>query len=208
MSAAKRRDPVRPSRRDSLPAGCGPTRRRSFLAALPALTAAGCGYALVGRGGGSIDASIRRIGVPLFLDRTGKPQIDQKVTDKVIEELLKRGKVDVVSQRDGVDAVVEGELIAYDVAPIGFSDDPTATPGAPGGATTQASHYGITLTARVRWTKPGAREPMWMSDAYSVRDEYELGNDPATFFDREEQAIERLTTVFARNLVAAMLEAF
>ena len=84
-------------------------RRRSFLAAtLPVLAASSCGYALVGRGGGSIDPTIKRIGVPLFLDRTGKPQIDRKVTDKVIEELLKRGKVDVVSQRDGVDAVVDG----------------------------------------------------------------------------------------------------
>jgi hypothetical protein len=182
--------------------------RRAFLVALPALAASACGYALVGRGGGSIDPSIKRIGVPLFLDRTGKPRIDQKVTQKVIEELLKRGKVDVVSQRDGVDAIVEGELIAYDAAPIGFSDDPTANPGAPAGATTQASHYGITLTARVKWTKTGVREPMWVADAYSVRDEYELGNDPATFFDKEEQAIDRLTTVFARNLVAAMLEAF
>jgi hypothetical protein len=181
-------------------------RRRSFLAVLPPLAAAGCGYALVGRGGAAIDPTIKRIGVPLFLDRTGKPQIDQKVTQKVIEELLKRGKVDVLQQREGVDAVVEGELVAYDVAPIGFTDDPTATVGTT--ATTQASRYGITLTARVRWSKLGAREPIWTADAYSVRDEYDVGNDAATFFDREEQAIDRLTTIFARNLVAAMLEAF
>ena len=31
---------------------------------------------------------------------------------------------------------------------------------------------------------------------------------PRRFFDREEQAIDRLATAFARNLVAAMLEAF
>ena len=179
--------------------------RRRLLLALPALALHGCGYALVGRGGGNLDPSIKRIGVPLFGDQTGRGSIDQKVTEKVIEELLKRGRIDVVQEREGVDALVEGTLTGYETAPVGFSDENLGT----GTETdTQASRYAITLTARVRYTRTGVREPVWSSDSYTVRDEYDIGNDPATFFDREEQALDRLTTVFARNLVASMLEAF
>jgi hypothetical protein len=35
-----------------------------------------------------------------------------------------------------------------------------------------------------------------------------MGQEAFTYFDREEQTIERLSAAFARNLVAAMLEAF
>lgn len=163
-----------------------------------ALTA--CGYALVGRGT-TTDPSIKKIGVPLFKDATGKPGLDQKITDKVIEELLKRGRFDVLQQGAGVDALVEGELVSYAATPVGFSGE-----GAQG--TTQASRYAITLTARVKYSKAGEKEPLWQSDAFSFRDEYDVGSDPAAFFDREDQALDRLAASFARNLVAAMLEAF
>jgi len=161
----------------------------------------GCGYALVGRGT-STDPSIKKIGVPTFKDATGKPALDQKITQKVIEELLKRGHFDVVPTATGVDAVVDGELVSYSVVPVGFSEEGT------GANRTQASRYGIALTARVKYTKTGEKEPIWASDNFTFRDEYDIGADAATFFDREDQALDRLAASFARNLVAAMLEAF
>jgi hypothetical protein len=170
-------------------------------AVLPLLS---CGYALLGHGV-TVDPSIKRIGVPSFRDNTGKAGLEQKITQKVIEELLKRGKWDVVQETTGVDALVEGELVSYNVAPVGFSE---GEPSEAGQTNTQASQYAIFLTARVRYTKTGESEPLWQNDAFSTRDEYDVGDDPAAFFDREEQAIDRLASAFARSLVSAMLEAF
>jgi hypothetical protein len=174
-------------------------RARRALVVMVMSALASCGYALVGRGT-VVDPSIKRIGVPLFRDVTGKTGLDQKVTQKVIEELLKRGRFDVVSDRVGVDALVDGELLRYDAAPVGFSDG--------GASRTQASRFAITLTARVRYTKVGVEEPIWANESFSFRDEYEVGSDPTAFFDRETQAQDRMATSFARSLVAAMLEAF
>ena len=157
-----------------------------------------CGYGLVGRGGG-FDPSIKKIGVPLFKDPTGRSNLDQKITQKVIEELLKRGKVDIVQTIEGVDAIVEGEIVTYQVAPVGFSGEK--------GSTT-ASRYAITLTAKVKYYKPGEPQPIWQNDAFTFRDEYDLGSDATSFFDREDQGVDRLAIAFARSLVAAMLEAF
>jgi len=181
-------------------------RRRQALASLSSsvLSIAGCGYALVGKGA-FVDPSIKKIGVPLFKDHTGKPSLDQKVTAKVIEELLKRGKFDVVQQAEGVDALVEGELTAYLTNPIGFSG---VSEVAPGVGQQQASRYSIRLNARVKYGKVGEKEPIWQNDLFTAQDEYDVGADPQSFFDREEQAIERLIVIFARTLVAAMLEAF
>ena len=162
----------------------------------------GCGYALVGRGV-TTDPSIRVIGVPVFRDATGKTGLDQRVTRKVIEELLRRGRFDVRPQAEGAHAVVEGELVSYQAAPVGFSEE-----GEGGATRTQASRYAVTVTARVRYVKVGAPEPLWANDSFTFRDEYELGSDPTAFFDREGPALDRLATAFARSLVSAMLEAF
>ena len=49
---------------------------------------------------------------------------------------------------------------------------------------------------------------MWQNDAFSYRDEYDLGSDSSSFFDRADQGADRLAQAFARSLIAAMLEAF
>ncbi len=176
-------------------------RRRAALATLALPLLGGCGYALVGKGV-NLDPSIKRIGVPLFKDSSGRPGLDQKITEKVIEELLKRGHFDVVPEATGVDALVEGSIVNYSSQPIGFTDDSS------GSSNTEASRYAIILVAKVRYTKTGVSEAIWQSEAFATRDEYDIGDDPSAFFDREEQAIERLATTFARNIVAGMLEAF
>jgi hypothetical protein len=180
-----------------------------MLTAVWLISFTGCGYALVGRGT-VVDPTIKKIGVPTFVNATGKPNLDLKITQRVIEELLRRGRFDVVQERTGVDALVEGEILRYDAQPVGFSTgDTSGNPASPAPTNnTQASRYAITITAKIRYAKVNAPEPIWSSDAFQFRDEYDIGSDPATFFDREEQAIDRLATSFARSLVAAMLEAF
>ena len=173
-------------------------RAGRVLALALLLAGPGCGYALVGKGV-TTDVSIKRIGVPLFRDLTGKPGLDQKITQKVIEELLKRGRFDVVQQTSEVDAVVEGELTSYLAVPVGFSDEAQRT---------QPNRYSVTLTARVHYTKTGQKESIWENDAFAYREEYDVSDDPGGFFQQEEQALDRLSTQFARSLVSAMLEAF
>jgi hypothetical protein len=174
---------------------------RAAALLLLALAQGACGYALLGRGT-VVDPSIKRIGVPLFRDGTGRPGLDQKITEKVVQELLKRGRFEVVGTATGVDAVVDGELVAYRAQAVGFTDEAGVE------ARTQASRYAVVMTARVRYAKVGAPEAIWQNDAFSFRDEYDVGSDPSAFFDREEQALDRLAQQFARALVAAMMEAF
>jgi hypothetical protein len=160
---------------------------------------AGCGYSLEGRGI-TTDPSIKRIGVPLFKDQTGRVDLDSRVTASVMEELLKRGRFTVVREASGVDAVVLGEILAFDVVPVNF----TAS-----GTVTEATRYAITLTAKVTYRKVGQKEPIWENSRFSFRDEYDLDDqNTQDFFDMEDLSINRLTEQFARSLVSTMLEAF
>jgi hypothetical protein len=178
-------------------------RRRHLLAGLGSLaSAAGCGYALQGRGI-TTDPSVKRIGVPLFKDRTGKRGLDARVTAAVINELMKRGRFTVGKETAGADAVIEGEITAYTVQPVGFTGSTSGTD-----VYTQASRYAIAISASVVYRKTGQKEPLWSNDAFSQRDEYDMGDNAQNYFDREEQSMDRLAEAFARSLVAAMLEAF
>jgi hypothetical protein len=175
-------------------------RRREALAAVVGGLSAGCGYALVGKGI-TTDPSVKRIGVPLFKDRTGKLGLDTRLTAAVVSELLKRGRFTVVKESANVDALVEGEILACNVQPIGFG-------GTNPNDTQQASRYSISLTANVVYRKIGQKEPLWANESFTQRDEYDMGDSAGSYFDREDQSIMRLAEAFARSLVAAMLEAF
>jgi hypothetical protein len=173
--------------------------RGAAVVALLAVLVSGCGYALEGRGI-TTDPSIKRIGVPLFKDTTGKYDLDSLVTEAVVSELLKRGRFTVVKETTGVDAVVDGEILAFDVVPINFTDS---------GQYTEATRYAISLSAKVTYRKVGQVDPLWTNERYTLRDEYDLDDSNSqNFFDREDQSIQRLAESFARGLVAAMLEAF
>jgi len=184
-------------------------RRLALLLAAAAGLAAGCGYSLQGRGI-TTDPSVRTIGVPLFKDRTGRTGLDQRVTAAVISELLKRGRFKVVKETTGVDAVVEGEIVAYTVAPLAYGPnlDPGTTVPIPGAAVEQATRYSVTLTASIVYRKIGQKEPLWANEAFSHRDDYDMGESSQRYFDREDQAVARMANEFARSVVAAMLEAF
>ena len=144
------------------------SRRLPAVALALCVAAAGCGYSLVGKGV-TTDPVIKRIGVPLFKDRTGKPGSTRRSPSKVIEELLQRGRFDVVQQANGVDALVEGEIMAYNVAPIGF--------GSRGdGTTTQASRFAVSVGPH-RLPEGRSEEPIWASENFSVREESEVGDD-------------------------------
>jgi hypothetical protein len=165
------------------------------------VAALGCGYALVGRGV-SVDPSIKRIGVPTFLDHTGRTGLDQRITQKVIEELQKRGRFEVVESSEGVDAIVSGELLSYSETPVGFSADAQTSD-----VRAQANRYEIRLVAKVRYAKVEQEEAIWSQDSFSVADNYEASDEGGGLVD-SDQAVERLATTFARQMVAGMLEAF
>lgn len=181
--------------------------RRRFIGILATSALGGCGYALVGRGI-VVDPDIKKIGVPQFGNSSTRDGLELKVTQSVIEELLKRGRFDVVSDAAGVNALVTGEIVSYRAAPVGFGDGSTDAGKVGSTTSAQASRYEISLTAKVQYKKVGVDEPIWANNAYNFKEEYDLGADPSTFLDRETQALDRLADAFARSLVASMLEAF
>ena len=71
--------------------------------------ASGCGYALAGRGN-TLPASIKIIGIPLFVNHSQTGDIDQVLTQAVREEFGNHGKYTINPDGDGADAVLTATI--------------------------------------------------------------------------------------------------
>ena len=164
------------------------------------LALAGCGYSLAGRGS-FLPASIKTIGVPMFVNSTPVFEIERRVTEKVRSELIGRGRYKVLPDSTGVDGLLTGEITSITIAPASFTDE------------RQASRYAVLMSARIEFKDVASGKVLWTNPSMQFREEYEVTTgvtavDPNAFFGQNANAAERLATNFARSAVSAILEAF
>lgn len=175
-------------------------RGLASLVLVATLSGTGCGYALAGRGS-FLPADIKTIGIPTFANRTTVFNVETLLTQKVRSEFIGRGKYTVLPQANDVDALLAGEVSAISIQPASFTPNQLA------------SRYVITMTARIELRDLKANAVLWENPSISFRQEYEATSgrdalDPAAFFGQDANALDRLSTDFARTIVSAILEAF
>lgn len=165
---------------------------------LALVLSSGCGYSLAGRGS-FLPPHIQTIGVPLFTNVTSVYDVDRRVTERVVSELIGRGKYRVERSATGVDAVLSGEISSITLSPAATN------------AQRQAVRYLLVLTAKVEFRDLKENKVIWTNPAMQFREEFEASGtvaDPNSFFGQDVNALDRLASEFARTLVSAILEAF
>jgi Lipopolysaccharide-assembly len=170
------------------------------LALFAPLAVPACGYSLAGRGS-FLPAYIRTIGIPTFGNRTSVFNLETMLTQKVRSEFIGRGKYQILPENTGVDAVLNGEVTVVSVIPASF------------GTAQLASRYTITMSARVELRDMRENKVLWENPGLSFRQDYEATSgrgvlDPVAFFQQDANALERMSSEFARTIVSAILEAF
>lgn len=162
--------------------------------------AAGCGYTLAGRGS-FLPASIRSVGVPTFTNRSSVFNLETMLTQKVRGEFIGRGRYQILPQDTGVDAVLIGDVSGVSITPTSFNTQQLA------------SRYTIMITASIQLKDLRENKVLWENQNLLFRQEYENTSgrtalDPAAFFGQEVNALDRVSSDFARTIVSAILEAF
>ena len=177
-----------PSRRS--PGGSG----LAFVLAL-ALPLAACGYHLAGHSS-TLPPTITTIGIPTFVNRTNRPELEQRVTEHVIDEFTTRGRVRIVPGEEGAQAVLRGEILSYVVTPVVISQLGRAT------------RYEILITAHVSLSETTTDRVLWEDDHFLFKQQYDVQADPQAFIDQEIVAIDDVATDFSRSVVTSILEGF
>ena len=156
--------------------------------------AVACGYRL--RGTGSyLPSHIKKIGVPMFKNATTRFQLDLKLTQAVISEMTARTKAEIMSDGGRGDAVLLGEILTFNVTPIGFSGEAAA------------DRYKITIVTRIVLRDLVNAKILFSNPSFVFVKEYEVP-EGADFESVETEAIDKIAEEFARTIVVSILEGF
>ena len=170
------------------------------LAIVVAACTAGCGYALAGRGAFLPDY-IKVIAVPQFINHTNVYDVERRISEAVRAELIGRGRYKVDTAEPGADAVLSGEISSITISPVAFDQQQ------------QASRYVLILSARIEFKDVRTGKVLWSNPALQFREEFEPTTgtaitDAQAFFGQNTNALDRISTEFARSAISALLEAF
>lgn len=153
-----------------------------------------CGYHLRGTGS-SLPPHIKRIHIPVFKNLTTRFELDVKLTQKVRDEIVARGKVELTGDEKSADAALIGEITSFTANPIAFSGQTTA------------DRYNITVMTKIVLRDLINRKVIFSNPYFIYQQEYEVpeGTDFETV---QTEAIEKVAERFARSLVITILEGF
>jgi len=153
-----------------------------------------CGYHLRGIGS-SLPPHIKVLSVPMFANRTTRFELDLKLTQGVIDEMISRGKVEITDETDNADAVLIGEILRFNANPIGFGGD------------AMADRYNISIVAKVILRDLVQKKVIFSNSSFVYQGEYDVP-EGVDFESLETEAIDEMAVKFARSLVVSILEGF
>jgi outer membrane lipopolysaccharide assembly protein LptE/RlpB len=161
------------------------------------LVAAGCGYHLVGTSS-FLPEELETMYVATFENNTKWADMDQRLTEAVVQEWVRRRRFRMTEQAKGSDLVLRGLISSLRVAPVTFDSQGRAT------------KYQMTLTVHVRLEDVRGDEPeiVWEDKQFSRRTSYDVDVSAVNYFDRQVEAMEDVSREFSRALVTAVLEGF
>jgi outer membrane lipopolysaccharide assembly protein LptE/RlpB len=160
------------------------------------LLATGCGYHTVGHSG-QLPDSVKTIAVPQFKNETLTYRIEQMLTASVVREFTTRTRYHIVnSTGDDADATLSGTVVSTVATPLTYDT-----------ATGRAASVLVVVSMRVTLTDRNGKV-LYQNPSYVFREQYEVSQDLASFFEEDSPAFRRLSEDFARTLVSNILEGF
>jgi outer membrane lipopolysaccharide assembly protein LptE/RlpB len=156
---------------------------------------AGCGYRLAGQNR-FLPADLRIIGIPPFDNLTSHAEIDERISEQVLDEFRRRGYKGAQAAADGAEAILQGAVTAYTTQPVAFT------------GRGKASRVQVIVQARAALTDQRTHAVLWRQDHFIFRGEFDVDQTERGAIDREILAIDEISREFARTLVTSILEGF
>ena len=146
-----------------------------------------------------LPSNIKRIAIPAFQFEVegARYRVESRFTDAVSREIIRRGRgLQVQGTRENADAVVEGTIRNFN-----FSGVLLDRQG-------RARVYEVTITAAVTIRDLKQNKILYDNQNLIFRDSFEFSEDPRSFFNEEDPAVERMSRAFAESVVSTIINGF
>ena len=143
--------------------------------------------------------NIKKIAVPQFQFEVegARYRVESRFTDAVSREIIRRGRgLAVQGSRDGADAVVEGTIRDFNFTGVLLDSEG------------RARVYEVTIVAAVTIRDLKTEKILYDNQNLIFRDSFEFSNDPRSFFNEEDPAVERMAKAFAESVVSTIINGF
>jgi outer membrane lipopolysaccharide assembly protein LptE/RlpB len=163
---------------------------------VPLLAATGCGYHTAGHSV-QLPENVKTIAIPAFTNVTTTYRIEQMLTASVVREFITRTHYHILNEPgEAADATLRGTVISTSQSPLTYNS-----------TTGQAASVLVVVSMKVSLTDRQGKV-LYQNPSYLFREQYEVSQDLASFFEEDTPAFRRLSQDFARTLVSNILEGF
>lgn len=169
-------------------------RLSKALAVVLLLSLMSCGYTFVGKGS-SLPSHVKTVAILPVENLTPQAGLTEKMTQALTREFVSRGRYKTVDKDTDADATLTSAIVEYNRTPVAVKEG-------------RATFYQITLRAKVVLKDNRANKVLFQNESYVFRDEYEVTQDVADFFDQEQESVNQIAKDFAQSLVSTILEGF
>ena len=153
-----------------------------------------CGYKRAGKGA-SLPPSIKSIAIPTFKNSSLKYRVEQRFTRAVSEEVLRRARaLRVTSTTEGADAVLSGDIRNFHAGGALLDDQG------------RIRVWDVTIVVSVTVRDLKTNKLLYSNPRMVFEGEYELSDDPQSFFNEENPAVDRIARRFAESIVSTIME--
>jgi outer membrane lipopolysaccharide assembly protein LptE/RlpB len=156
----------------------------------------GCGYHTAGHAV-QLPENVKTIAIPAFVNETSTYRIEQMLTSSVVREFTTRTHYHLLTTPgEAADATLRGTVLSTSASPLTYNS-----------TTGQAASVLVVVSMRVSLTDRQGKV-LYQNPSYLFREQYEVSQDLASFFEEDSPAFRRLSQDFARTLVSNILEGF
>jgi hypothetical protein len=143
-----------------------------------------------------LPSHIKTVAVPAFQfeARGMRYKVESRFTDAVTREIIKRGNgLKVQGSRAGADAVLEGTIRDFSFSGVLLDSEG------------RARVYEVTIITAVTIRDTRDNKILYDNQNFTFRDSFEFSQDPRSFFNEEDPAVERMARAFAEAAVSAFI---
>jgi hypothetical protein len=139
---------------------------------------------------------IKIVAVPAFqFEAKGmRYKVESRFTEAVIKEVIRRGGgLKVQGNVEGADAVIDGNIRDFGFAGVLLDREG------------RARVYEVTIVCGVTIRDVKDKKVLYDNQNFTFRDSFEFSEDPRSFFNEEDPAVDRIARAFAESVVSAFV---
>jgi outer membrane lipopolysaccharide assembly protein LptE/RlpB len=161
------------------------------MLAVAALALGGCGYSLRG----TLPSHIHTVAVPIFLNRTSQPGVEAILTRAIAQALATNGRLRVVRPEEA-DAILNGEVITYSVAPIAFDQS------------LNIQEYRLVVVLNLRMRDVRKNTVLFQQNGVAEQADFRVAGPVSATIAVEETALTFAAGEIARSIVSLAIDPF